>query len=175
MEPENGSFFVVRGFDPRGFILEYISPFSVPYFKECSSVVEAEGYTLIELQVVPQKGSVHVSAVIACKDPKKDVGVADCSKAHHALQPKLLSLLNKTEDELYMEVGSPGLERNFKNAAEFSFFTGREVRVWDKKITDWVRGIIESSDESQVNLKLEDGSIKTVAYADIAKAKFIHL
>ena len=154
--------------------MDYISPSSVPYFKECASVVDAEGYTLIELQVVPQKGSVHVSAVIASKDPKKDIGVADCSKAHHALQPKLLALLGKTEDDLYMEVCSPGLERNFKNAAEFAFFTGREVRVWDKNITDWVRGTIESADDTQVCLKLEDGSQRTVAYADIAKAKFIH-
>lgn len=155
--------------------MDYISPSSIPYYKECASAVDAEGYTLIELQVVPQKGSVHVSAVIACKDPKKDVGVADCSKAHHALQPKLLSLLNKTEDDIYMEVCSPGLERNIKNAAEFAFFVGKDVRVWDKNVTDWVRGIIETADETSVSLKIEDGSVKTVAYSDIAKAKFIHL
>lgn len=155
--------------------MDYISPSTIPYYRECASVIDAEGYILVELQVVPQKGSVHVTAVIACKDPKKDIGVADCSKAHHALQPKLLSVLNVTEDDLYMEVCSPGLERNIKNAAEFSFFIGKDVRVWDRNVSDWVRGVIVNADESQVSLKSEDDSVKSVAYSDIAKAKFIHL
>lgn len=155
--------------------MEYTSTTSIPYFSDCTPVVDAEGFTLVELQVVRQKGSVHVTVVIASKDPAKDIGVKDCAKIHHALQPKLLSLLSVSEDELYMEVCSPGLERNLKNAHEFAFFTGREVRVWDKNVSDWVKGVIKSSDENQVTLGLEGGSEKSVAYIDIAKAKFIHL
>lgn len=165
--------------------LNYTSPDSIPHFKESSAVVDAAGFTLVELQVVPQKGSVHVTAVIASKDVKKDIGVADCSKVHHALQPRLISMLGVSEDNLYMEVCSPGMERNIKNAAEFSFFTGREIRVWDKTVGDWVSGTIKSSDEKHVvltPLKQQEGSDGTgdgeeisVAYENIAKAKFIHL
>ena len=155
--------------------MEYSSLEKIPYYKQCSSVIEAEGFTLVELQIVPQKNSVKISAVIASKDPGKDIGVSDCSRAHHALQPKLLALLGKDSDDVYMEVSSPGMERNFKNAAEFAVFKGREVRVWDKTVGDWVRGIIKESDETQVTLEQEDGGSKTVAYTDIAKAKFIHL
>lgn len=163
-------------FKTTGENLEYISTSTIPYFSECSAVVDEAGFTLVELQVVPQKKSVSVTAVIASKNPSKDIGVADCSKAHHALQPKLLSLLGKTEDELYMEVCSPGMERNLKNAAEFAFFTGREVRVWDKNVSDWVKGVIKSADSEKVVLGNEgDGSETAVAYKDIAKAKFIHL
>ena len=172
MEPKKGLLFfsLFKRFD-----LEYISPEKNPYFKDCSAVVEAEGFKLVELQVVPQHGAVRVSAVIASKDPSKDIGVSDVSKAHRALQPKLIALLHKSEDDVSMEVCSPGMERNFKNAAEFSVFTGREVRVWDKTVGDWVRGIIKSSDTEQVTLELEAGGEKSVAYNDIAKAKFIHL
>ena len=155
--------------------MEYISPDTIPYYRESASVVEDAGFYLIELQVVPQKNSVKVTAVIASKNPNKDIGVADCSKVHHALQPKLLSLLGKTEDDLYMEVCSPGLERNIHNAAEFTFFKGREVRLWDKNVTDWVRGVIVSSDEESVTLEKEDGLQQKLSYIDIAKAKFIHL
>jgi ribosome maturation factor RimP len=130
---------------------------------------------LVELQIVPQKGSVHITAVIASKDSEKDIGVADCSKAHHALQPKLISLLGVDEDSVYMEVCSPGMERNIKNAAEFAFFVGRDIRVWDKTVNDWVSGKIKSSDETQVTLAKEDGGDFSVAYENIAKAKFIHL
>ena len=155
--------------------MEYISTSTIPYFAECSAVIDETGYTLVELQVVPQKGSVHITVVIASKDPAKDIGVADCSKAHHAIQPKLMALLNKTEDEIYMEVCSPGLERNIKNAAEFAFFTGREVRVWDKNVSDWVKGKIKASDSEKLVLVSEGNGEITVAYNDIAKAKFIHL
>ena len=202
MEPTKGSIFVIGYilgktgrlssfgsqpvFNGRNY-LNYTSPDTIPHFKESSAVVDAAGFVLVELQVVPQKGSVHVTAVIASKDVKKDIGVADCSKVHHALQPKLISMLGISEDDLYMEVCSPGMERNLKNAAEFAFFTGREIRVWDKTVNDWVSGIIKSSDENQVVLlplesaekseedNVDGGGEKTVAYENIAKAKFIHL
>ena len=78
-----------------------------------------------------------------------------------------------------MELTSPGMERNFKNAAEFALFKGREVRVWNKTVNDWVGGKVFSSDDKSITLEIanEDGSTsqKTVFYADIAKAKFIHL
>ena len=155
--------------------MEYTSLNSIPHFKECSAVVAAEGLKLVELQIVPQKILTKISAVIASGDPSKDVGVADCSKAHRALAPKLMALLNKTEDDIAMEVCSPGIERNIRNAAEFSIFEGRQVRVWDRNISDWTTGVIKASTRSEVTLTLEDGSEKTFAYDDIAKAKFIHI
>ncbi|WP_407400350.1 ribosome maturation factor [Treponema sp.] len=159
--------------------MEYTSLNSIPYFKECSAVVAAEGLKLVELQVVPQKILTKISAVIASGDPSKDVGVSDCSKAHRALAPKLMALLNKTEDDIAMEVCSPGIERNIKNAAEFEIFKGREVRVWDRNVSDWTAGTIKSSDDKSVTLVLQDESgeksEKVFQYSDIAKAKFIHI
>ena len=101
-----------------------------------------------------------------------DIGVNDCAKVHHALLPRLEALLG-TEDT-YMELTSPGMERNIKNAAEFAVFTGREIRVWDKTVTDWVSGVITASDEKSVTLE-KDGEKITVPFEQIAKAKFIHI
>lgn len=145
---------------------------SIPYYKECAPLVEGLGYTLVELHVVPQKGTTKINAVIASKDPCVDIGVNDCAKVHHALLPRLEAILGT--DDTYMELTSPGMERNFKNAAEFAVFTGREVRVWDKTVSDWVGGKIISSDEKSVILENEQGQI-IVAFENIAKAKFIHL
>ena len=75
-----------------------------------------------------------------------------------------------------MELSSPGMERNIKNAAEFPFFVGRKIRVWDKEKTDWVGGVLVSADEKSVVLKMEESEeTKTVSLENIAKAKFIHL
>ena len=57
-----------------------------------------------------------------------------------------------------MELTSPGIEHNIKNAAEFSIFIGRNVRVWDKTVTDWVGGTIKSSDEKSVIINIMKGS-----------------
>ncbi len=155
--------------------MEYTSLEKIYGYKECSAAAEELGYKIVELQIVPQHGMTHITVVISCADSKKDVGVADCSKAHRALAPVLMAFLNKTEDDISMEVCSPGIERNLKDAHEFEIFAGKEVRVWDKEISDWVYGKIKSSDQTSVTLEIEDGSEKTVVYENIAKAKFIHL
>lgn len=157
--------------------MDYISLDKTPHYTECARVAETLGYLLVELRIVPQKGSVRILAVITGKDTSAVIGVSDCSKAHHALLPRLQELLG-TEDT-YMELTSPGLERNIKNAAEFPLFTGRKVRVWDTETNDWVGGKIVAADTKSVTLEVtqEDGSAvqKTVSYVNIAKAKFIHL
>lgn len=152
--------------------LEYEPLEKMPHYSECAPLVEGLGYTLVELHISPAKTVTKITAVIASKDPAVDIGVNDCSKVHHALLPRLEAILG-TEDT-YMELTSPGMERNFKNAAEFSVFVGREVRVWDKTVTDWVSGKILSADEKSVTLE-KDGGSQTISFENIAKAKFIHL
>ena len=72
-----------------------------------------------------------------------------------------------------MELTSPGIEHNIKNAAEFSVFTGRDVRVWDKTVNDWVGGRIKAADDKKVILESED-SQNEIAFENIAKAKFTY-
>lgn len=152
--------------------LEYEPLEKMPHYSECAPLVEGLGYTLVELHISPAKTVTKITAVIASKDPAVDIGVNDCSKVHHALLPRLEAILG-TEDT-YMELTSPGMERNLKNAAEFSVFVGRKVRVWDKTVTDWVSGKILSADEKSVTLE-KDGGSQTISFENIAKAKFIHL
>jgi ribosome maturation factor RimP len=152
--------------------VDYISFDSIPHYLECAPLVEGLGYHLVELKIVPAKTVTKISAVITAKDPEKNIGVGDCAKVHHALQPRLEALL-KTEDTA-MELTSPGIDRNIKNAAEFELFTGRMIRVWSKTENDWICGKIVSSDEKSVTLETEYG-VKTVVYEDIAKAKFVQI
>lgn len=152
--------------------MEYEPLEKMPHYSECAPLVEGLGYTLVELHISPAKTVTKITAVIASKDPAVDIGVNDCSKVHHALLPRLEAILGT--DDTYMELTSPGMERNFKNAAEFSVFVGREVRVWDKTVTDWVSGKILSADEKSVTLE-KDGGSQSISFENIAKAKFIHL
>lgn len=154
--------------------MEYISLQTLTHYSDCQPLVDGLGYILVDLKIIPAKSTVKISAVIASKDITKDIGVEDCSKVHHALLPRLQALLG-TEDT-YMEVTSPGMDRNIKNAAEFELFVGHEVRVWDKEVSDWVGGIIKTADSKSVTLtNQETKENKTVSFENIAKAKFIYM
>lgn len=152
--------------------MEYTSYKNVKYYKECASLVEKMGFVLVELKIVPAKQVTKISAMIASTDPNANIGVQDCAKVHRVLLPCLEELLGT--EETSMELTSPGIEHNIKNAAEFALFVGRDVRVWDKTITDWIGGVIKSADEKSVTMAKEDGEIITVLYENIAKAKFIY-
>ncbi len=154
--------------------MEYISLDSFQHYSECAKLVDGMGYHLVELKITPQKGVVQVQSVVACKDSAESISVNDCAKVHRVLLARLEELLGT--DNISMELSSPGMERNIKNAAEFPFFVGRKIRVWDKEKTDWVGGVLVSADNKSVVLKMEDSDeTNTILLENIAKAKFIHL
>ncbi len=152
--------------------MDYTSYKNIKYYKECSALVEGLGFKLVDLKIIPAKTITKISAMIASTDPNESIGVNDCAKVHRALLPRLEALLGT--EETTMELTSPGIEHNIKNAAEFSIFIGRNVRVWDKTVTDWVGGTIKASDEKSVTLEKEEGETLTILFENIAKAKFTY-
>jgi len=145
--------------------VEYIAPEKVPYFGDCEPLISGLGYSIVELNVFRKQSSWQIKLVITSP---AGVGIADCSKVHKSLLPRLEAVL-ATED-MYVEVASPGLDRIFKNAAEFSVFEGKQVKVWNTDISDWIQGKIVSSDSSSVRLETDKGEID-IPYIKIAKAK----
>ena len=131
--------------------MDYISLDSYPHYTECEKLVSEMGFHLVELKISPQNGVTHILATITGDDSSKSIGVNDCSKVHKVLLPALEEMLGT--DNTYMELTSPGMERNIKNAAEFALFKGRKIRVYDKTVTDWVGGKLISADEKSVVLE----------------------
>ena len=151
--------------------MEYTAYDSIKYYKECAVLVEGLGYKLVDLKIIPAKTITKISAIVTTVNPDEHMGVNDCAKVHRVLLPRLEELLG-TEDTT-MELTSPGIEHNIKNAAEFAVFKGRNVRVWDKEITDWIGGKIISADDKSVTMEKENGEQITELFENIAKAKFI--
>ncbi|MBO4532469.1 MAG: ribosome maturation factor [Treponema sp.] len=152
--------------------MDYIPYSKIKYYSECAPLVEGLGYRLVDLKIVPAKTITKISAIITGTDPAQNIGVNDCAKVHRVLLARLEALLGT--EETTMELTSPGIEHNIKNAAEFGVFTGREVRVWDKTVNDWVGGTILSADDKTVTLKVQEGSEQTISFENIAKAKFVY-
>jgi ribosome maturation factor RimP len=131
--------------------------------------VEGFGFSLVELAVFKRQSVWNVRVVITGPE---GVGIADCTHVHRALLPRLEAVL-ATQD-MYVEVTSPGLDRIFKNASEFAVFTGKQVKVWNTDISDWVEGTIVSSDSVSVRLGTASGETD-IPYIKIAKAKLFSL
>lgn len=152
--------------------MDFTSFKDIKYYSECAALVEGMGYRLVELKIIPAKTITKISAMISSPDPAVNLGVSDCAKVHRVLLPRLEALLGT--EETSMELTSPGIEHNLKNAAEFTVFTGYNIRVWDKTITDWNGGKVVSADDKSVTMEKEGGETFTVLYENIAKAKFIY-
>ena len=152
-------------------IMDYTPYSKIKYYSDCAPLVEGMGYKLVDLKIVPAKNVTKISAIITGTDPAQNIGVNDCAKVHRVLLTRLEALLGT--EETTMKLTSPGIEHNLKNAAEFSVFTGREVRVWDKTVNDWVSGKIKTSDDKSVVLDV-NGTENKIAFENIAKAKFTY-
>lgn len=63
------------------------------------------------------------------------------------------------------------MDRNIKNCAEFSVFENYGIRIWHVPASDWVCGVIRSSDNEKLTLACSDGTEKSFPYNEIGKAK----
>ncbi len=153
--------------------MDYIALKNQKYYAECQALIEPS-YAIVELHVVPAKNTIKVSVVICHKEKSESnaIGINDCAKVHRTLLPFLEESLKS--DDLHMEVTSPGMERTLKNAAEFSLFLERQVKIWCTEISDWIYGTILKSNETSVTIRIKDsGEEKSFPYEIIAKAKLL--
>lgn len=167
--------FVVKRFKlSYGDKVDYISLDEMPWYKECNPLIEGLGYILVEISTSKVNTQTRVRVVISRKsDSDNAIGVDDCAKVHRVLFSRLEALM--LSQDVYLEVMSPGMERNIKNAAEFVLFIGSSLRVWSRKKTDWVLGTLFSANPNEIVLELLDSSEKlTIPYDDIGKAKLLN-
>jgi ribosome maturation factor RimP len=129
------------------------------------TVLDGLGLRLVELTVSRHRLSVQIRAVIY---NGVSVGTDDCAKAHRAITPRLE--LAFPGQDIYLEVSSPGINRQIKDGAEFACYINRGVRCYRTDISDWTAGILESADEKGIVIKTKEGT-KELDFEIIAKAK----
>ena len=107
--------------------MEYLPLDKIPHFSECEPLVRGMGYVLVDLKIIPQKTTVKISAVIACKDAGASLGVDECSKVHRALLPRLQALLGT--DQTHVARNRPQHKERRRVRA---FFAARNSRLGQK-------------------------------------------
>ena len=130
------------------------------------TVLKGLELSLIELVISRHRGSVQVKIVIYNGTA---IGTNECSKAHRTILPRLELFFGN--QDIYLEVSSPGIDRLIKTAEEFTYYIGRGVRCYSTEISDWKAGILESIDENGIIIKTKDGIENDIKFDVIAKAK----
>ena len=145
-----------------------------PLFMDLREIVENLGMKLCYARKSRLGSTTQVFVDIM--KPEGETGIDECAMVHNTILPRLEMKYGR--DDLYVEVSTPGLQRNFRDVYEFSVFTGKRCLVYSSKYSSWITGIIAEAGKDGVSLseyEIEDlgqtgGNIE-IAYEDIQKAK----
>lgn len=134
-------------------------------FSQVEPIVAGSGMQLVDVRAQIVRDALRVHIVLF-----RDTGVSidDCAEIHRMVLPQLEA--SEPDRDLYVEVGSPGIERAIRLPREYEIFRGKGVRILSRSSADWIRGIIESSDAASVAVRSGD-AVVTVPFSDIQKAR----
>lgn len=147
------------------------------FYQEMSSLISPLGLSVIETRVHRLQNGASIAVYVTKQD---DVNSDDLENVYNLVYLKLKSRFNN----LTLEISTPGLTRNIKDAGEFAFFIEKSVRIYSLQQNAWLRGIISNADDKSVTLNdciIEDApensensfETKTILFSDIKKARLI--
>lgn len=134
-------------------------------FAELEPLVKGVGMELLELSARKGRGSYDVRAVVYAPS---GTGIAECSKAHRLIYPKLQLLLG-TED-VGLEVASPGIDRILKSPREYAVFAGKGLKVMLHGEGEWLSGRLLGPEGEGFVLD-SAGERRVIEFARVAKAR----
>ena len=122
-------------------------------------VAEELGYFLWDVEFV-KEGSRHILRVTI--DSEEGINIDDCEKMHRAIDP-VLDEADPIDESYYLEVTSPGIEREIKTDAHIEMCLGEKVEVKlyaPKKGSKAFSGTLEGlSDEGKVIININGEAV----------------
>lgn len=134
-------------------------------FEELEKIVQTLRYHLVEVNVRHKDGTAKV-AVILWGD--KGVGIDDCARVHRLILPRLEILFD--QEDVVVEVSSPGLERGLKYVGELEIFKGKKAKILLEGASDWISGVLDGLVGDQLSLRTGEQTVG-VPLEKISKAK----
>ena len=137
--------------------------------KLATSVVEAEGCSLWDVEYVKEAGSYYLRVYI---DKDGGVSINDCEAISRALDP-ILDEADPIPDSYIFEVASAGAERELKRPGDFEKFIGHEVEVKTYRPLNGRKafvGTLRAYEDGDVTVTVGSEEIN-LAGADVAQVK----
>lgn len=133
-------------------------------------VVRGAGYFLVELSQSDHHQQTTITAVIQSDSGNTSIG--DCTSVHKIIFPRLELLLESRD--VYLEVSTPGIQRNIKDTAEFKAFVGKNVKVLVSDDGQWIEGRLFQVTENSIMIHTGDKQELELSFDEIRKAKLVY-
>ena len=129
------------------------------------------GYRIWDITYAKVGADYHLEITI---DSDAGIGIEDCERVSRAIDP-ILDEVNPTEDFYYLEVSSPGVERELRTEEHILLSVGERVEVKLFAPKDGVKSVIGvlSSYEDGVLTVAADNESYTFAKSDVSKIKTV--
>ena len=130
--------------------------------------VEAEGARLWDVRFLKEGASWYLRVFI---DKPKGISIDDCTNVSHAIDP-IIDEADPIDVSYYLEVCSPGIERELTRSRHYEESLGKQVRLKLYRAYDGkkeITGTLEDVTEENVTLVTE-GNALTVERKNISKA-----
>ncbi len=133
--------------------------------REIDQLLKSIDLDLLEFSIARRKGSVHVKAVIYSP---KGTGIDECAKAHRLMLPRVQMALG--DQDPYIEVYSPGIDRVLRNEREWRAFVGQRVKYLLAGESEWRSGQIQAFESGTAKIAV-NATVTDIPIASIVKAK----
>ncbi len=137
-------------------------------FDLIKETVENCGVTLWDVRFIKEGASHYLRVFI---DNENGIGIDDCSRVSHAIDP-IIDEADPIDVSYYLEVCSPGLDRELTREEHFSYVVGKEVKIKLFKAIDGKKeftGTLEEFKDGTLTLSGENEK-SVFKKTDIAKA-----
>ncbi|MBR2489009.1 MAG: ribosome maturation factor RimP [Clostridia bacterium] len=136
-------------------------------FELIRTTVEAEGVSLWDVRFLKEGASWYLRVFI---DKDEGVSIDDCTNVSHAIDP-IIDEADPIDVPYYLEVCSPGIERELTRPQHFEQMLGETVKIRLYKAVDGKKefiGVLKSAGEKIVIES--EGSDFEFGFKDISKA-----
>ncbi len=136
-------------------------------FELIRTTVEAEGVSLWDVRFLKEGASWYLRVFI---DKDEGVSIDDCTNVSHAIDP-IIDEADPIDVPYYLEVCSPGIERELTRPQHFERMLGETVKIRLYKAVDGKKefiGVLKSAGEKIVIES--EGSDFEFGFKDISKA-----
>ena len=130
--------------------------------------VEAEGVRLWDVRFLKEGASWYLRVFI---DKPEGISIDDCTNVSHAIDP-IIDEADPIDVSYYLEVCSPGIERELTRSRHYEESLGKQVRLKLYRAYDGkkeITGTLEGVTEENITL-VTDGNAVTVERKNISKA-----
>ena len=132
--------------------------------------VESQGVKLWDVRFLKEGASWYLRVFI---DKEEGISIDDCTNVSHAIDP-IIDEADPIDKSYYLEVCSPGIERELTREFHYQYFIGEKIKVKLYKAIDGKKefiGVLKSADDKIV-LKTEENEL-TLEFKEISKANSV--